>query len=348
MFLSTNMGDFFSILKEYKQLIDSYIFGRLPQKHEITEINNLYEMINDYPHRSGKGLRPSILMIFCRAYGGEIESALNTAAALEIFQNWIVIHDDIEDGSELRRGLPALHVKYGMPLALNAGDALAGKMWEFLSNNRSILGPELSLDIIDQFLKMYSKTTEGQHIELSWVQNRRWDLTKEDYFNMCQHKTSWYTCATPAWTGAMIARADKKHEEIIIKFGIDLGIAFQIQDDVLNLVGNEKIYGKEICGDLWEGKRTLITIDLMEKASPEERVFLKQKFDLPRHEKQADDMNSILDLIKKYGCIDRAIATSKELAGKARQNFAQLNGSIDDKQRQIIVQLIDFMIDRKF
>lgn len=342
------MGDLFSVLKDYKKLIDDYIFSRLPQKHDIPEINNLYVMINDYPHRSGKGLRPSILLIFCRAFRGQVETALNTAAALEIFQNWIVIHDDIEDGSELRRGQPALHVKYGIPLALNAGDALAGKMWEFLSNNRQILGPELTLDIIDQFLNMYSKTTEGQHIELSWVQNNRWDLTKDDYFTMCQYKTSWYTCATPAWTGALIARADKKCEAIIVQFGISLGIAFQIQDDVLNLVGNEKIYGKEICGDLWEGKRTLITIDLMQKASAHEREFLKRTFDMPRHEKQAGDMNEILGMIKKYGCIERAIALSREWASRARESFSRLDNLIDPEQRQIVIQLINFMIDRKF
>jgi len=342
------MRDFFSVLKEYKKLVDEYIFSQLPSSHSLPEINNLFEMINDYPHRAGKGLRPSILLIFCRAFGGQVESALNTAAALEIFQNWIVIHDDIEDGSELRRGQPALHVKYGMPLALNAGDALAGKMWEFLNNNRVILGSDLTLDVFDQFLKMYAQTTAGQHIELSWVQNKKWDLTKIDYFNMCQRKTSWYTCATPAWTGAMIAGADTGYKDIIISFGIDLGIAFQIQDDVLNLVGNEDVYGKEICGDLWEGKRTLITIDLMGKATSDQREFLRATLDMPRSEKKIEDINRVRELIKKYNSIESAIKISVDLASKARTSFSRLDDSIDPDQRQIILELIDFMIDRKF
>jgi geranylgeranyl diphosphate synthase type II len=342
------MDDFFSVLKKYKSLVDKQIFERLPQGHSVPEINNLFEMINDYPHRGGKGLRPSILLIFCQAFGGDLQSAVNTAAALEIFQNWIVIHDDIEDGSELRRGLPALHVKYGIPLALNAGDALAGKMWEFLYNNREILGPEMTLNVIDQFLHMYSMTTAGQHIELSWVSNKRWDLTKDDYFNMCRRKTSWYTCATPSWTGAMIAGAEIGYRDIIIDFGLDLGVAFQIQDDVLNLVGNENVYGKEICGDLWEGKRTLITIDLMAKATAGEKEFLKHTFDMPRNEKNPDDINKILELIKSYGCIDSAIGVSRELAANAKTSFSALNNSIDPGQRKVILQLIDFMIDRKF
>jgi geranylgeranyl diphosphate synthase, type II len=342
------MGEFFSVLKKYKKMVDDYIFNHLPNSHPQPEINNLFEMMIDYPSRSGKGLRPSILLLFCRAFGGDEKKAINTAAALELFQNWIVIHDDIEDGSELRRGLPALHIKYGIPLALNAGDALAGKMWEFLANNRTIIGAELTLDVIEQFLKMYSETTAGQHIELSWVQNKRWNLTSNDYFEMCHKKTSWYTCVTPAWTGALIANADKKYKDTIYDFGMDLGVAFQIQDDVLNLAGDEKEYGKEIAGDLWEGKRSLITINLMEKATEEEKIFLKNTFDPPRADKKIEDVEQIRHLIDKYGCLNKAIKPSVDLATRARNSFALLDGSIDNTYREIILEMIDFMIYRKF
>ncbi len=342
------MADFFSDLKRYKKLVDDYIISRLPRSHPIPEIENLFKMMIDYPCRPGKGLRPSILLIFCQAFGGIINKALNTAAALELFQNWIVIHDDIEDDSELRRGLPALHIKYGIPLALNAGDALAGKMWEFLDKNRQIIGTETALDVIEQFLNMYNQTTAGQHIELSWVHNKRWDLNREDYFNMCRRKTSWYTCITPAWTGALIAGADEKFKDIIIKFGMDLGVAFQIQDDILNIVGDEEIYGKEIGGDIWEGKRTLITIELMEKANPEHKKFLKEILDRPRHQKKDEDIDKVMRLINEYDCIQDAMKVSVELATKAKMNFSKLDGSIDEKQHQIILQMIDFMINRKF
>jgi geranylgeranyl diphosphate synthase type II len=342
------MADFFSDLKRYKKLVDEYILSRLPRSHPIPEIGSLFEMMIDYPSRPGKGLRPSILLIFCQAFNGDINKALNTAAALELFQNWIVIHDDIEDDSMLRRGLPALHVKYGIPLALNAGDALAGRMWEFLNNNRQIIGPETTLDVIEQFLNMYNETTAGQHIELSWVRNKRWDLNREDYINMCRRKTAWYTCVTPAWTGALIAGADERFKDIIFDFGLDLGVAFQIQDDTLNIVGDEKVYGKEIGGDLWEGKRTLITIELVEKASPENKRYLKGILDLPRQKKRAEDINKVMSLISEYECVKSAIKVSVELATKARMNFSKLDGSIDETQRQIVLEMIDFMINRKF
>jgi len=137
-----NKPDVFALLSGLKSDVDRYIFNFLPLRHDIPEIDLLYQMMRDYPSRSGKGLRPGLLLLFNRAYGGNDSQAINTAAALELFQNWIVIHDDIEDQSDLRRGLPALHIKHGVPLALNAGDALAGKMLEMLLQNKSILGRE--------------------------------------------------------------------------------------------------------------------------------------------------------------------------------------------------------------
>ena len=191
---------FLDLFKQFKRKVDEYIFERLPLDHDIPEIELLYRMMRDYPSRAGKGLRPGLLMAFNRAFGGDDEKALNTAAALEIFQNWIVIHDDIEDGSDLRRGEPALHVKFGMPLALNAGDALAGKMWELIYENRNILGNGVTMGVFNEFLNMYSKTTEGQHIELGWEYARRWDLSDDDYFSMCRRKTAWISFSGFSWS----------------------------------------------------------------------------------------------------------------------------------------------------
>jgi len=226
---------FFELLKNFKASVDNYIFEFLPDRDDIPEIDLLFQMMRDYPSRSGKGLRPGLLMLFNRAFGGEDEFSLNSAAAIELFQNWIVIHDDIEDQSDLRRGLPALHIKHGVPLALNAGDALAGKMWELILKNREIIGTDKALMVFDEFLLMYAKTTEGQHIELDWATNRKWDIVEDDYFNMCKRKTAWYTCISPSWIGAVIAGVERNLRETFINFGIDLGVAFQIQDDILNL-----------------------------------------------------------------------------------------------------------------
>jgi geranylgeranyl diphosphate synthase type II len=337
------------LLKSFKNQVDKYIFEEVPSSHAIPEINLLYTMMRDYPSRSGKGLRPGLLLIFNRAFGGDDEIALNTAAALELFQNWIVIHDDIEDQSDLRRGLPALHVKYGVPLALNAGDALAGKMWELILKNREILGAEKALTIFDEFLHMYSQTTSGQHIELAWGKNHRWDVTGDDYFSMCQRKTAWYTCITPAWTGSLIAGAPQHLKETIVKFGMDLGVAFQIQDDVLNLIGDKEKYGKEIGGDILEGKRTLVLIDLLSKCSDVERRYVIDSLDSKRDDNDKKMVDSILLLMKNYGSIEYAIGVSQELARNARATLMDsLDDSIDNEWKSVIIQLVDFVVERDF
>jgi len=340
---------FLELFKDFKQKVDEYIFEKLPLDHDIPEIEFLYEMMRDYPSRSGKGLRPGLLMTFNRAFGGSDEKALNTAAALEIFQNWIVIHDDIEDGSDLRRGEPALHVKFGVPLALNAGDALAGKMWELIYENRNILGNGLALNVFNEFLIMYSRTTEGQHIELGWEHNRRWDLTDGDYFSMCERKTAWYTCISPSWIGGLIAGAPENLKDSFILFGRDLGVAFQIQDDILNLTGDKKKYGKEIGGDILEGKRTLILIDLINKCDSQEKQFVIESFDRAREKKEPGIIEDILVLMKKYKSIEYAASVSQEKAKSARQSYLKhINDYIAiEEYQKVIIDLIDFMIERE-
>jgi geranylgeranyl diphosphate synthase type II len=339
---------FLDLFTEFKKKVDGYIFDRLPLEHHVPEINLLYEMMRDYPSRSGKGLRPGLLMTFHRAFGGGDDKSLNTAAALEIFQNWIVIHDDIEDGSDLRRGEPALHVKYSMPLALNAGDALAGKMWELIYENSGILGYEMAAEVFREFLFMYSQTTEGQHIELGWENSRRWDLGPEDYFAMCRKKTAWYTCISPSWIGSLMAGAPRVLKESFVQFGLDLGVAFQIQDDILNLIGDKEKYGKEIGGDILEGKRTLILIDLMNKCSRDESRVIIESLDRARENKNPEIVQIILSMIDKYGCIRYAASVSREKARRARRVFFQnIEKHLQEDYRQVVIELIDFMVDRE-
>lgn len=339
---------FLDLFREFKQKVDRYIFDRLPLNHDIREIELLYEMMRDYPSRAGKGLRPGLLLTFNRAFGGNDDRALNTAAALEIFQNWIVIHDDIEDGSDLRRGEPALHIKFGVPLALNAGDALAGKMWELIYENRNILGNGIAMSVFNEFLIMYSRTTEGQHIELGWENRRKWDLTDEDYFIMCRRKTAWYTCISPSWTGSLIAGASDDMRDLFIRFGEDLGVAFQIKDDILNLTGDKEKYGKEIGGDILEGKRTLILIDLINKCNSSEKRFIIDSLGRAREDKDPGIIDDVLGLMKKYRSIEHAASAAREKAGNARRIYLErIDNSLRGEYRQVITDLIDFMVERE-
>lgn len=335
--------DIKKVLAEKKRLVDQEVLKHIPDR----EPHLHYKMMRDYPSRGGKGLRPGLCILTCEAYGGSVEDALLSATALEMFHNWVLIHDDIEDYSDERRGKPCLHKIYGIPLAINAGDALHIKMWEVLLKNREKLGDEKTLRIIEEFVKMINETTEGQTLELSWVENKNWDVSEEDYYTMIIKKTSWYTCITPMRVGGIIADAPEEHLKNMIDFGLAMGKAFQIQDDVLNLVAEEQKYGKEIAGDIWEGKRTLILIHLLKNCTSEERKRIIEIMNKPRDKKTKGEVIEILDLMKRYGSIEYAKKEALKHAQKAGELFEQLKGMKDDKARKEIKAIIDFVIERE-
>ncbi len=271
----------------------------LPQNHELKELERFYELIRDYPRRGGKLLRGQFVLLSALAHGGTVEAALPVAVALELFQNWVLIHDDIEDGSEERRGEPALHRQVGVPIALNAGDALHVYMWQVL------LGLKLEHKdaIAQEFLTMIHRTAEGQHLDLSWVQSKRFDISEAEYLQMVTLKTAYYTVISPLKLGAWCA-GQTPHESFET-LGKALGIGFQIRDDVLNLLPS-KTYGKEFAGDLYEGKRTLIVSHLFTKVKQSERDRLESYLAKPRELKTTEETQQILVLIENYGALDYA------------------------------------------
>jgi geranylgeranyl diphosphate synthase, type II len=308
-----------------KSAVDGMILKDLLPKHSpIREVDLLYRMLRDYPARPAKGMRALMCVSACKAFGGKEVEVMLTAACIEIFQHWILIHDDIEDDSELRRGAPALHKKYDWTLALNAGDALHAIMWGALLRNREKLSERKTLRVMDEFFTMVSKTTEGQHIELGWVVGNRWDLTEEDYFTMCTNKTSWYTVIGPLRLGGVVGGADEASLKLFVEAGKKLGVGFQIHDDILNLSGDQSKYGKEIGDDLLEGKRTLMLIRLLSLCSDDEREKVRQVFRLPR-ERRRKEAGYVMDLIRKYDTIEYARLMSSRLVSEARAMLGEAN-----------------------
>ena len=242
----------------------------------------LYELMLDYPLREAKGLRPALCIATCRALGGPLEAALRPAAALELYHNAFLIHDDIEDESHLRRGRPTLHHLHGVPVAINVGDAMLALSLQPLLDNIGFIGLGPSLRILQVVARMARESAEGQALELEWIRQGRWSLEDEDYVRMVEQKTCWYSFITPVTLGAIAARQDARRTGQLAEFARCLGIAFQIQDDVLNLSGEVGAYGKGIGGDLWEGKRTLMLLHMMRHASAQERAEAERILALPR------------------------------------------------------------------
>jgi geranylgeranyl diphosphate synthase type II len=342
------MGDYTPMLQDMarvKDRVDKLILDQiLPRSHDVPAVDQLYNMMRDYPERPGKGMRPYLCVTTCKAFGGTEEKCLLTAAAIELFQNWILIHDDIEDGSEMRRGSPSLHKKYGWVLALNAGDALHARMWETLLRNRTQLGEGRAMEIMGEFAQMINETTEGQQMELRWVVDNDWGMTEQDYYQMCIKKTSWYTVISPMRLGAFVAGARPEDADAMIEPGKKLGVGFQIHDDVLNLSAGAK-YGKETADDLLEGKRTLILIRLLSEADPRDRARVMEIFSMSR-EGRRPFMGEVLDLISKYDALGYAVARSTELVADALSMLKRVKWLDGADAEERVEEIARFAIER--
>ena len=295
-----------------RQDVARRVLSLLPEGHARPELELLYRMLRDYPSRGGKGVRSELLLLSAGAHGVAEgtpgwEAALWLAATLELFQNWVLIHDDIADDSEERRGRPALHRQYGVPLALNAGDALHAYMWEALTRAGR---PAAYREVLDTI----HRTAEGQHLDLAWVRADEWALTPADYLEMVRLKTAYYTVVGPLRLGSIAAgrEPDPRFEEA----GVALGAAFQIRDDVLNLTGDAHTYGKEIGGDLLEGKRTLMLLDWLGAAEPEQREAVLEFMRQPRADKDPVTASRILGWLNGSGATARAQAYAAQEAGR--------------------------------
>jgi geranylgeranyl diphosphate synthase type II len=184
----------------------------------------------------------------------------------EFFHNAFLVHDDVEDESLHRRGAPTMHQDGGVAIAVNVGDALNVLAMTPLLRNLEVVGLEKTLRIFREIEQMARESVEGQAMELEWVRANTWELRDAHYFRMTSKKTCWYTTIAPCRLGALVGGPLEVDLEPWIHFGYQLGVAFQIQDDLLNLVGEEERYGKETAGDIWEGKRTLMLIQLLQRA----------------------------------------------------------------------------------
>jgi len=336
-------------MKRVKRRVDELIMSQLlPSSSPSKEVSLLYSMMRDYPSRTAKGMRPFLCVTTCRAAGGSEDDALLTAACIELFQNWILVHDDIEDGSELRRGEPALHRKYGEPLALNAGDALHARTWESLLKNKDSLGYERTFAVMDEFSKMVNQTTEGQAMELGWVVGKRWDLDEKDYFEMCTRKTSWYTVTSPCRLGALVAGAGADVLGSLKDYGTSLGVAFQIQDDALNLVGDQKKYGKAKSDDILEGKRTLILLNLLSSAEQGEKDRVLSIMNKPRSAKTDSDVSYVLSMIDKYDSVGYARKRASELMKDALSTLRGIRWEGEAEAASLLTAFTRFAVEREW
>ena len=283
----------------------------------------LYAPMREYPSRPGKALRPALCISAGRAFGADPDDLLGIAVAIELLHNAFLVHDDIADGSEMRRGRPTLSAQYGIAAALNAGDGLAVVAGQVLRQATRRLDRDLAELIWAEFDTMAMRTLEGQATEVGWRLDQVEDLAPEDYLNLIMHKTCWYTTIHPLRVGAIIGSGGTVELGPLVRFGFHFGAAFQIRDDLLNLVGDEQMYGKEILGDLYEGKRTLTLVHLLSVANEEDRVLLRLYLSQTRSERSPEMIRTVRAMMDHYGSITFTSEFAEGILLVAEEYFEQ-------------------------
>lgn len=305
------------LLQQYGQATRAMVLEYL---HSEPPSPYLDELMAQYPQRVGKMMRPGICIATACAFGARPADAVRCAAGIEFFHNALLIHDDIEDESEERRGRPTLHAEHGVPLAINAGDGLMLLAVRTLIDGLQDFGPDVSREAVARTQHMARQTAEGQALELGWRAHNRTDVAEADYLTMVLKKTAWMSTIWPSQLGVLIGARGAYDPSNVVRFGFFLGAAFQIQDDLLNLEPDPR-YGKERFGDLYEAKRTLMLIHLRQACGDAERRELDDFLGLRRRERTAERVGRIYALMERHGSITYARTVAAALGGAAMREF---------------------------
>lgn len=290
----------------------------------------------------GKRLRPCLALTACEAVGGKRQDAIETAAALEILHNFTLIHDDIMDHDEFRRNVKTVHVLWGEPIAIIAGDALFAKVFEAAAANANRLNIDgkRTVDLFNTLSRASFELCQGQVLDM--IFEKRDDVTEEEYMHMISGKTGALTEAATK-VGGLLGNADQKQFESLASYGRLIGIAFQIQDDVLGVWGKQEKFGKPIGSDIREGKRTLIIVRALATASEKDRETLLRAFG-KRNATNAE-IKKAIEVLRGVGAIDYVAERARKLVADAKLKLKVLHES---NAKEALLELADFVVEREF
>jgi len=298
----------------------------------------------DLLDRGGKRWRPSLMLIVYEAISGrDAREVLDFAIIPEVIHNGTLIVDDVEDDSELRRGRPCIHRIYGIDIAINAGNTMYYlPLMVVLRSDR--LDERTKLRIYEMYIQEMVRLSFGQAMDIAWHRGLRGaDVTEQQYLQMCAYKTG-TLARLAAKLGAILAGAPDWQVEGIGHFAEAIGVAFQIQDDILNIAGDPDAYGKEWGGDVTEGKRTLMVIYTLRVASGEDRKRLLEILDMHTRDKRL--IKEAVGIMKRYGAIEYA-------KGVARRMVEEAWSGVDSwlkpsEAKEALRALARFLIEREF
>ena len=306
-------------ISEYQDLISRHFESIKYQK----EPNNLYEPIRYILSLGGKRLRPVLTLMATEVFDVDCQKALAAATAVEVFHNFSLIHDDIMDDAPLRRGNETVHEKWNINTGILSGDAMLILAYQYFEAYE----PKIFQELAKLFSKTALEVCEGQQYDVDF--ETRDDVTIPEYLKMIEYKTAVLVAAAMKM-GAIVAETTEENKNLIYDFGLNLGLAFQLQDDYLDAFGNPETFGKQVGGDIIENKKTYLYLKSMEFASANEKEQLLHLFSFQSSE-NTDKINSVKGIFNQTGA---SAATQKAIENytfKALETLAKMNIGNDKK-----------------
>jgi len=290
----------------------------------------------------GKRLRPFLVLKSCNLVGGKEEDALATASSLEMLHTFTLLHDDIMDNDKKRRGVPSVHTKWGIPIAIVAGDLLFAKVYETITKytDSKKVAPKRILQALQEISQATIVLCEGQTRDM--IFEKKEIVSEAEYFQMIEGKTA-ALFKTSARCGGLLGGATKSQVRSLGEFGFYSGIAFQVIDDILALTAKEKVLKKPVGNDVREGKQTLMIIYALEKASKSQRKQILET--LGNKDASTEQIQETIGLIESLGAIRYAKKIADKYIKKAKKALSRFPDS-DDKQD--LISLTDYIFVRQY
>jgi len=296
----------------------------------------LYDAAGHLIVNGGKRLRPYMVIRSCQILGGKSSTAMIAASAVEMVHNFTLVHDDIMDNDEMRHGVPTVHKKFGMPIAILAGDVLFSKAFQIISESK--LSPNANTHLISRLAKACVDVCEGQLLDIKMADEKRIP-TEAEYITMIGKKTAALFDVSCAM-GAICATNKPKDISNLSAFGRNLGIAFQITDDLIGVMGDPKVTKKPVGNDLREGKKSLPILMAIKLAKGNEKKTILKAFGNSKISKK--DLNKAVEVIRSLGIEEKVRNQALKYAEKSEKSLIKYKGTAKIE----LTALLDFVVKR--
>ena len=324
-------------MKKTKQIENN---AKIVNKYLNSKLNGnpkkLYDAAGHLIVNGGKRLRPYMVIRSCQILGGKSSTAMISARAVEMVHNFTLVHDDIMDNDEMRHGVPTVHKKFGMPIAILAGDVLFSKAFQIISESK--LSPNANTHLISRLAKACVDVCEGQLLDIKMADEKRIPTEKE-YITMIGKKTAALFDVSCAM-GAICATNKPKDISNLSTFGRNLGIAFQITDDLIGVMGDPKVTKKPVGNDLREGKKSLPILMAIKLAKGNEKKIILKAFGNSKISKK--DLNMAVEVIRSLGIEEKVRNQALKYAEKSEKSLTKYKGTAKVE----LVALLDFVVKR--